>query len=453
MGEHVSAEMLERFIRGALGRDEARQVVRHLLTECPTCQALAAGCGRELFELADGREVAAPVGAEERAYDAMIDGALATVTQRHLPRLEKERGILVRLLAAVEEKPTLSAAIGTVQRRTHGGWPEVEALLKLAADERFRDRGKMLELAMFANVAASGLDPGVYGPALVADLQARTLGELANAFRLNDEFDCAEDFLERAMKRCEEGSGDDLVLARILDISASLYMSQRLLDQALETLEQVERLYRRSGETHLASRALIKRGNACFFDDRPREAVAHVRRGLDDLDEVKDAQLANIARKNLLDFLLALGEYREAGRLLFESNLREVFAGEPVILLQLRWVEGKILAGRRRVAQAERALLDVREGFLARGEEYDAALVGLDLAGVWLELGKAREVEELAEEMFETFQDLGVHREALRAVRYFRAACREQVATAELARQVARFIRQVEWHPQRRFVG
>ena len=96
-------------------------------------------------------------------------------------------------------------------------------------------------------------------------------------------------------------------------------------------------------------------------------------------------------------------------------------------------------------------MLDVREGFFARGEEYDAALAGLDLAALWLEMGKLAEVEELAEETLEVFQELKVHREGLRAVRYFRIACRERLASAALARDVARFIRGLEWHPGRRF--
>ena len=44
-------------------------------------------------------------------------------------------------------------------------------------------------------------------------------------------------------------------------------------------------------------------------------------------------------------------------------------------------------------------------------------------------------------------------REALRAVRYFRDACRKEEASASLAREVLTFIRHVEWHPQRKFAA
>jgi hypothetical protein len=34
---HPAAATLERFVRGELGRPEARTVVRHLLSRCPRC--------------------------------------------------------------------------------------------------------------------------------------------------------------------------------------------------------------------------------------------------------------------------------------------------------------------------------------------------------------------------------------------------------------------------------
>src|SRR5262245_58258465 len=36
--EHPSPEMLERFMRGEVSRQENRAVVRHLLTRCPQCR-------------------------------------------------------------------------------------------------------------------------------------------------------------------------------------------------------------------------------------------------------------------------------------------------------------------------------------------------------------------------------------------------------------------------------
>ncbi len=39
--EHFSHEVIERFFRAELSRGENREVVRHLLTQCPRCSRLA----------------------------------------------------------------------------------------------------------------------------------------------------------------------------------------------------------------------------------------------------------------------------------------------------------------------------------------------------------------------------------------------------------------------------
>jgi len=77
--------------------------------------------------------------------------------------------------------------------------------------------------------------------------------------------------------------------------------------------------------------------------------------------------------------------------------------------------------------------------------------VGLDLASVWLEQGKAIEVRELAQELVETFQDLAVAREARRALEYFWEACLTDRATPVLVRSVSRFLHRIEYAPDLRF--
>ena len=82
---------------------------------------------------------------------------------------------------------------------------------------------------------------------------------------------------------------------------------------------------------------------------------------------------------------------------------------------------------------------------------YNAALAGLDLAAVWLEQGKTSQAKELAEDMLATFRKLGIQREALRAMDCLKRACEQESATPDLARQVGRFLRQLEREPQLRF--
>ena len=117
----------------------------------------------------------------------------------------------------------------------------------------------------------------------------------------------------------------------------------------------------------------------------------------------------------------------------------------------MRWLEGKIHAGLGRLRKAETALTAARQGFFEKLQNYDAALVGLDLLGVWLRQGRAAEAQGLAEDVLETFLELGIQSEARKALRFLHEACSQRAATPFLVKQVADFLRQVEWQPLLRF--
>ena len=310
----------------------------------------------------------------------------------------------------------------------------------------------MLDWALLALVAAQSLDRQSYGEALVADLQARAWAELANAFRVSEDFGSSEDALTRGRDVYERGTGDLLVLARLIDVEASLRTYQRRLGEALKLLDRLNRLYVRLGDTHLAGRALIKKGINTAYAGRPDEAVSLLRNGLAQLSPERDPQLIGIAEYSLLHALVDGGEFHEAGKLLLSCGLREAFATEPLNLAKLRWLEGKVFAGFGKLARAQEVYLEVRSSFLQVGRDYESALAGLNLASVWLRQGKTSQVRELAEELVLTFEEAGVRSEALKAVRFLREACRRESATPALAETVGVFLRRLEWQPQLRFV-
>lgn len=385
---------------------------------------------------------------DDGVYDEPIDRATA-VALNELPRWEEEKGELERLLETVRTLP--EGILGLPESEKFSGWPFVEGLLAESQDARFRDPERMRFLAFAATVSARNLDRQRYREGAIADLCARAWAELSNAYRLDQDFEAAEDALARAETYLEEGTGDSLILARLLDLEASLRSSQRRLPETLELLDHVYRIYRQLGETHLAGRALISKGLNTAYDDRPHEAVGLLREGLLLIVSERDPQLAAIGRYSLIHALVDCGEFRQAGQALLESGLRESFAQDPLNLARLRWLEGKIHAGLGKLWRADQVLAEVRNGFLERGQDYDAALVGLDLAAVWLQQGNNAAVRKLAEEILETFAALRIQREGLKAVRFFREACRREMATPALVQKVAGFLRRLEWQPQLRF--
>jgi tetratricopeptide (TPR) repeat protein len=449
---HLSEGELNRFVHGGLEPAECRRVVRHLAGGCQPCRKRLMPFMDVLFQPNGLDELAG--GAVVDFYDSALDAA-ATRARRYESRWRKESKQLEKALEAargqVMERPMeelfVCEEILALRGRTL-----VEALLRLSFEERYRNPHRMLFLAYIASSTAGLLKPEEHGgPALAADFQALTWAELANAYRVNDQHDRAEGALAEAASLLDRGTRDLLLLARVLDIQASLRSDQRRLGEALTLLEIAHNLYRDAGDRHLAGRVLIKQGIASRYNGQPREAVCLLREGLELLDCEKDPQLTAVGQQSLIDALADCREFREARQLLLSSGLRQAFAADPLNLLKLRWVEGKILAGRGRLGRAERVLEEVREELHDRGREYDAALVGLELAAVWLQQGKMAEVREVVEETVEALRELGVVQEGFKAALSLRLACEQRQATVGLFRYVHDFLTRLQWQPQLRY--
>lgn len=452
---HVSAADVCLFATGRLEGRELLRFFRRDVSACPWCRRLLARYAPVL----DDREPEPPEppAAELDVYDAVLDRAFSVASRQAAIRAE-DQAELDRLLARAREHPDEGSLdiFDDLMDETHGA-PWVEAVLAVSFELRYRDPQRMRFLAWGAvesarQVGQAELDRGRYTPVQLADLRMRALIELANAERIVHHYKDAEAALCEAAELSEQGSGDPLLVGRLLDVHASLRMDERKLGEALDLLGHLHRHYSACGETHLAGRALISKGIALGLDDRPREAAEALRRGLDWIDRERDPQLRVTAEFEWFHSLVDCGQYREARRMLMESGLRKVFVDDPLNLQKLRWVEGKIFAGTGMLQKAEEIFTVVRVELQSLGREYDSVSVGLELAGVLLRQGgREAEVEELAEEALEILKDLPVSREALRAVRYLRDACRRRLATVETVRRVVSFLKRSEHRPGLRF--
>ncbi|MFY9824437.1 MAG: hypothetical protein WAM82_23880 [Thermoanaerobaculia bacterium] len=451
MSEHLTAGQAERFLRGELSRPQAREALRHLLKGCEKC----AGRLGPLLPLVLAPERAAhemaPAEGAGSCYDAPIARALASALSRQPKPTTEEWARVEQGLDRLRSSPRGLAGLSDDEARDLRGWPFVEVLLQLSFEERYRNPEEMLRLALLAKTAAENLDPEDYDILLIADHQARAWAELGNAHRVNDELAEAEAALDIAEERLRQGSGNLLLLARVGDLRASLLSDQRRLSDACELLGGVYELYRKLGDDHLAGRALVSKGIYTNYEGNPREALRILRQGLSLLDPDRDPQLGNSSMQSILEVMVQCGQFREAAEMLMESGLRRALAEEPLNLVKLRWVEGQIFAGLKKSARAEAALFEARAGFLAHDQGYYAALVGLDLAAVWLERGQHAEVKDLAADMLATFRKLGIQREAVRALDYLNRACERQRATPRMVRHVSLFLKQLEREPQLRF--
>ncbi len=416
---HVTEAEAHDFAAGLLESEDRQRILRHLLSGCPACSQKLLLDLPELF-----LDDSSPLGgsATPDVYDGAIDRALASV-RRHQARVEKEKKERELTLSVLRRSRGSGIAnLCPSWTKSSSGRPLAEALCQLSFEARYSDPRQMLWLAHQARIVAEDTDPESYTPGIVSDLKAQAWAELANAHRVNEQFNEAELAFERAHEHLEEGSGDPSLLARVLSLKASLRRGQRRVSESFELLTQAYDLYLQLGERHLAGRVLVGRATIFYADGNPFESVRCLERAIAMLDQEHDPQLAVVAFQALAEALTESGDYRRAGELLLERGFRQAFASQPIGLLRLRWVEGKVHAGLGRLKRAERILRKVREGFLEQDLTYNAALVGLDLASVWLRQGKAEPVKILAEEMLATFESLEIRSEASKARLILKAA-------------------------------
>jgi hypothetical protein len=198
-------------------------------------------------------------------------------------------------------------------------------------------------------------------------------------------------------------------------------------------------IHRRARRRHETGLALIRKGLLVGWAGDPARAILFLGSGLASLDRQRDPRLVFHTLHNVLYFKIQLGEYREAAAQLWQMRPLYRRYGSLVEMLKLRGFEAHIAAGLGDAGRAERAFVETRQGFERAGLVLDAALVGLDLASLWLRAGRTEEVGELVEELFAVFAERGVEREALAALSMLRDAVRRRRLTAELiavARQV-----------------
>jgi tetratricopeptide (TPR) repeat protein len=435
LADHLSRD-IERFVGGTLSRQRRREVLIHLQRGCPICCRALAQYGN--FTLDE---------APKDAYDAVVSRAMAKVLGISAARQEA-LGILNSLLSGGRSWSDLSAS----EMATLRGLPQLRALLDAGRSLRHDDPLATLRFARLARYAADRLDTKEFGPEPVADLRALAWAELANAYRICDDLPRASRAINRAVYWSRRGSHSTLLLARVADLLASFMSNQRRFNDGRELLNLVYQLHVAEGRPHLAGRALISAGLLTAVAGAPEKALPLMHRGLELLEPDRDPVLVAHTLQTMIWFLTDLRRFRTARRLLWRSRALLVEHGNALILLRLRWLEGRIYAGLSDFARAEAAFQETRAGFAEYGQVYPAALAGLDLAALWARQGRVSEIQALAQEMIATFRALRIAREAIVTLLILQRACAAGGGQLlEIIEMVVSFLRDLEQQPAKRY--
>jgi tetratricopeptide (TPR) repeat protein len=406
-------ETLARLLSGGMTYEELlEKVVPHLLERCPVCQEIH----REILRMQ------AVVGHwnEEVVVTEWLEAPELWAQVSDLPYEEQVK--------KVESETRFQT------------WGFCQLLLRKSLDSAFEDPGSAVNFANLA-VSVSRRLGDVYHPEWIQDLRARSLAYLGNARRVLGELRSADDAFRLAESHLEQGTGDPRKQAEILDLKSSLRRAQRRLDEALTLSETALSLYRVSGDIQGVGVSLLKKTNLLTEMGKVNRAISTLQRNMPEIEGAQDPRLVAYARFNLLGCLTLAKRYEEAARL--QSQVRQMLAtfDEPVNLLRLRWTEANIALGLGRIDEAESAFHEVQAAFLERGMAYDAALVSLDLAVVYLRERKLSELKQLASGLVLLFESRDVHREALGALYLFQKACEEEQLTEQAVNQLVEVLR------------
>jgi tetratricopeptide (TPR) repeat protein len=435
---HVSPELLAMVMRGDLPPRTLVTLVRHHLSElCPEC--------RQAFDSLESGAAMLRGMSRSPAADDGGDG-YATAFSRATGHALREAGRLrdreadaqrdLRELLALPEEARASRIEGAHSRFRS---PHLADLLLAESGRRVgTDPTASRHLAQLAQrvlLHAAG------GGERVEVLRVRSLASEANAIRAGGDLTSADGLFRRVRSRlARQPCNDSELYADVASLEASLRQDQRRFGEAERLLARAVLLYRQAGRDDGVAKALIQKGSVHQLMGEPEAALdclEEAARSIDG-DEQPDLFLCNVSNRALC--LCDLDRHEEARDLVEAQRQRFASGRNPWSRLRLHWLEGRILHGLGEDATAERRLLEARDGFLAAGNDFNAALVSLDLAVLYLEQGRGGELKELAAGMGQAFRARQVQREEMAALLLFQQAVAAERVTAHAVRRLRGYL-------------
>jgi tetratricopeptide (TPR) repeat protein len=415
---------------------EHEALLRHLV-HCESCR------DRLLHLNRPGSGVAWDFSALD--YGEAFDAAARSLRSQ-AQELARERAGAPALLAEVTAAPAAARTDLLRDERFHT-WGLFELLVDRALETSIQHPAGAQDLAALALAVADTLSPFRYRPELVEDLRGRAWVYLGNARRLTSDFRGAEQAFARAAGHLDQGTGDPVERAVLLDREASLFRAQRRFEDALDCLGRAVGLFLRNGERHRAGRSLINLSLVHSYAGETAESIAALYRALELIDPEEEPRTLLCARHNLAGFLAEAGRSGEALDVYRASRALYRALPDPWTRNRRKWLKGKIDHGLGRARSAEVLFKSARDGFVAEGIPYDTALVSLDLALLYAEQGRAADLKQLAAGMIPLFASCHIHREALAALRFFQSAVAAETATCGLLARLAGYLRRAEHDP------
>jgi tetratricopeptide (TPR) repeat protein len=445
---HPEHKTLERYLEGVLPEAESRTLQRHLLV-CLSCE-------ERLIALLPGStrlRPLPPVGEGHRqTLLRSLRRGFPEVSARHR-NLSEERLAAPGLWRELERHPQERRRSMIWEDARFQSWGFFELLLERARQATSEDACRAEDILRLALDVTEQLGPERHGPGARETAKVRVWAWLGNASRVLGDFRRAEAAFQTAELYLSRSWLDPLDEALLLELKAPLRRAQRRFEEAVELIEDAIAIYREINEPHLHGRALLVKGLALQYKGDLKAAADCFRTSLFLLDGIREPRLIVHGQHNLIGCLHESGRNAEAAALIPDARKIYEQLGARSYLLRLLWIEGKVLASQGLLSEAAEALVEVRETFLEDGIAFDAALVSLDLATLYLRQDRPAETRLLAAEILPVFQSREIYQEAVASLIVFQKAAEMEQLTLGLIEEIASYLAEARNNPHLRFRG
>ncbi|MCP4664493.1 MAG: tetratricopeptide repeat protein [bacterium] len=285
-------------------------------------------------------------------------------------------------------------------------------------------------------------------------LRAQGWAWVGNARRLAFDFDGAEEAFLLAEAFLSRTREDSLVRGEFYHLKAALRRWQRRFDEALTLNNRALPVFQAVGEPRHIAKALIQRANIHEQAGRFSECIAHLIEAFPHIAEPPEPYLKYCVSYNLASVLTKTRAYREAADLLpTVRRLGTEVGKEKVISYHIQWLEGVTERGLGEPDLAERSLLDAYRGFQELGYVGEAALVGLDLAALYLQQERLADVKRMTLGVVPLIESIENHPGAGRCLSLLRDAIEKDQLTLLVIQEIRAELEEVRRNPTDQFSG
>ncbi|MFL6292657.1 MAG: hypothetical protein ACJ759_17320, partial [Thermoanaerobaculia bacterium] len=244
---HLGLEAMRRILGGEGGPQEAEAAAEHLVS-CGLCRAQAGPVADELRarnpKLPGEGPLQLVFALIDREREAGVDYLAAVAEWAELQRLpgRRSRRDRVRMTKACHTLTFFNLVLGELKETA--SWEEAEFLAGLAL--------LCIEAMSQRRLIAQAADH---------DLKAQLWTAVANNRRRAAELERTHQALANAERYRKEGTGDPVLEAGLLSITASTLADEGRIALALGALEKCKTIYRSRSEWALLARTLVKEAN------------------------------------------------------------------------------------------------------------------------------------------------------------------------------------------------